>query len=138
MIFKFKTILSISQNFPIQCFSDAYSMMQHSPTNHPEASVCLFHDFGFFSIGAQCDSPTEEELKELELSLEVETEENSPFTLLPLRVPLVCTVTAGPLDTVPVKLVTNGDLASALVALDDEDEDELRAAWMAASMGPSS
>ena len=60
------------------------------------------------------------------------------MTLLPLRVPLVCTVTAGPWDNVPVKLVTNGDLASALVVLDDEDEDELRAAWMAASMGPSS
>ena len=43
----FKKFLSIVQNFPIQCFPEAYSIMQHSPTNHPEASVCLFHDFGF-------------------------------------------------------------------------------------------
>ena len=70
-------------------------------------------------------SPTEEELKELELSWEVEVEENCPLTLLPVRVPLVSTVTAGPWDTVPVKLVTNGDLPCAVTA---EDEDELRAA----------
>ena len=50
----FQKFSPIVQNFPIQCFSDAYSMMYHSPTNHPEASVCLFHDFRFFWIGDQC------------------------------------------------------------------------------------
>ena len=76
-------------------------------------------------------SPTELELKELELSWLEDTEENLPTVLSPSRVPWVDTVMAGPALRVPENSVTRVLAWGAGAA-------PPRAAAMAVSMGPSS